>query len=320
MIYYSNSVLHNKHMTFIGRWSPLHKGHIAIMNAKRREHPGLPILVMVRNTKEDTYPPHVRALYIKRWMKKENIRGTIMIIPNVEGVYWGRGVGYNVGMVDVDMEVQKISGTNIRDQMAKATETWKHHVANPDDSYMLTQVLSQIVDRGLVVWLTGCPSSGKTTLAKALLKELSRRYPHLKTQLLDGDDMRTSPLANNVGFSKKDRADHIRRMGYLAGMFADHGVFVVCAFVSPDRRVRNEVRRMIGKDRFIEVHVHADETIRLARDTKGLYKKAKKGEISNLTGFNAPYENPLTPDVFCDTGKTSVVQCTERMLAYITSR
>lgn len=317
MIYYSNTPLITPHMTFIGRWSPLHKGHTAIINAKRSEHPNLPVLVMVRNTKEDIYPPTVRAEYIKIWMLQHNIRGTIMIVPNVEGVYWGRGVGYNVGMVDVDISVQKISGTAIRKEITKNSASWKSRVANDKASYMLSSAISAIVDRGCVIWLTGCPSSGKTTIANALNQKLHEVYPHLKTQLLDGDDMRESPLAINAGFSKEDRANHILRMAYLANMFAVHGIVVICAFVSPDASVRNKAKNIIGKDRFVEVYVQADKKTRMIRDVKGLYKKAKSGEIKNLTGYNAPYEKPVHPNVICNTKKTSASDCVIKILTHV---
>lgn len=320
MIYYSNSNLTIPHLTFIGRWTPFHKGHIAIIEKKRAEHPKAPVLIMVRNTKEDAYPPAVRAEYIKIWMQKKDVKGTIMIIPNVEGVYWGRGVGYNVGVVDVDTSVQKISGTRIRSQIAKRSAGWKHSVADTTASYLLSPKVSHIIDSGLVIWLTGCPSSGKTTIAHALSDTLHERFPHIRTQILDGDDMRTSPLAAGVGFSKDDRANHIRRMFYLADLFAKHGVIVICAFVSPDAAIRIEAKRHIGKQRFVEVYVHANKKLRMMRDNKGLYRKAKLGKINNLTGFNAPYQKSRHPDVVCDTGKVSLVSCVNRILQYIMSR
>ena len=298
-------------MTFIGRWSPFHHGHIAIINKKQSEHPESPILIMVRDTLTDKYSATVRALYIKQWFLENNVHGTIMIIPNVEGVYWGRGVGYSVGFIDVDVETQEISATNIRKGIAAQTDSWKREVATAQSSYLLSASVSHILDHGGVVWLTGCPSSGKTTIAKALDNELHTRFPHLRTQILDGDDMRMSPLGYNVGFSKKDRADHILRMAYLAKMISDHGILVICAFVSPDRKIREEIRIKMVKNTFIEVFVHASKKTRLKRDSKGLYKKAQKGHLSNLTGYNAAYEKPLHPEIICDTEHDSVETCVE---------
>lgn len=306
-------------MAFIGRWSPLHQGHIAIVESKRREHPELPVLMMVRDTKTEAYPATARAEYIRLWMTEEKIKGTIMIIPNIEGVYWGREVGYHVGEVHVDEELKRISGTKIRNSIGQESKHWQRLVASKASASMLTPRISDIQSRGLVIWLTGCPSSGKTTIALALDDAIHRQYPYLRTCRLDGDDMRTSPLAMHVGFTKKDRAEHIRRMAYMAKMFADCGVVVICSFVSPDRPVRSEAKHMIGAERFTEVYVHAKKSTRYLRDVKGLYKKAKAGKITNLTGYNAPYQKPNHPQVRCDTDLLSVSDCVHLILAAITS-
>lgn len=314
MIYYSNSTLTTPHLTFIGRWSPFHNGHVAIINKKRDENPHAPVLIMVRDTNTDAYSAPVRAQYIKRWMQENHIRGTVMIVPNVEGVYWGREVGYSVGMVDVDERIKKISATAIRQRIIQRSKQWIKAVATEESSYLLSPVISRVIDRGFVIWLTGCPASGKTTIAHALEKHLKETFPHLRTQILDGDDMRTSPLAAHVGFSKRERADHIFRMAYVAKMFADHGIIVICAFVSPDRTIRTKSKRLIGKNRFMEVYVRASLTTRMQRDEKGLYKQAERGAIRNLTGFNAQYEAPLRPSVLCDTDRQSIQECVHTIM------
>lgn len=317
MIYYTNTPLHKPHLTFIGRWSPLHQGHIAIVNKKRSQHPKLPILMMVRDTGIETYTAPIRAEYVKSWMIANNIKGTIMIVPNIEGVYWGRDVGYNVGQVDVDRAVAQISGTAIRRDIVKGLPGWDKTVADRHASYILSPAISDIIDHGLVIWLTGCPSSGKTTIARALAKELHLKYPHIKTQLLDGDDVRSSPLATHVGFSKIDRGNHIRRMAYMAKMFSDHGIVVICAFVSPDRAVRQEAKKMIGKNKFVEIYVKASKETRIRRDAKGLYKKARQGLVTNLTGFNAAYEVPLHPNVICDTDTEVLSTCIRTIMTAV---
>ncbi len=319
MIYYSNTRLDVPHMTFIGRWSPFHKGHAAIIQKKMHEQPKTPILLMVRNTTSEAYSPISRAHYLKLWMQDNHVTGTIMIVPNIEGVYWGREVGYNVGLVDVDAATRQISGTNIRHRIKQRQGDWKHVVGLPASAHLLSPNITTIIERGLVVWLTGWPSSGKTTIAQGILQDIHIHYPHLKTQLLDGDDMRANPLARDVGFSPEDRAAHIIRMAYLAKLFADQGILVVCAFVSPDRRVREQAKKMIGKHRFIEVFVKASKQTCMRRDTKGLYRKAKEGRLHNLTGFNAPYEPPLHPTITCNTDRQSVHRCVERILVAIFS-
>jgi adenylyl-sulfate kinase len=306
MIYFTNTNLRKPHMTFIGRWSPLHKGHLALLQKKIKEHPSVPILVMVRDTNTDSYPATIRAEYIKIWMQKSGVHGTIMIIPNVEGVYWGRKVGYNVGVIDVDEKTKKISGSAIRRKIVSKKSLWKNDVAHAPAAALLSPQISKILDQGKVIWLTGCPSSGKTTLAHSLQTRLAGQYPYLKTQILDGDDMRASPLSRGTGFSPEDRAEHIRKMAHLAAMFANHGICVICAFVSPERKIRAEIKKRIGAKRFTEVYVKASLKTRLKRDKKGMYKKAISGQIKNFTGYSAPYEPPHASAVICDTDKQSI--------------
>lgn len=305
-------------MAFIGRWSPFHKGHSAIIQKKLLDQPKLPILIMIRETGTELFPTSIRAEYIKIWMTSQHIQGTIMIVPNIEGIYWGRSVGYNTGIVDVDPKLKRISATEIRQQMKTTHMKWKQSVANGTSSYVLTPTIVTIMTRGLIIWLTGCPSSGKTTIAKALEKELHKKLPHLKTQILDGDDIRNSPLASHVGFTKSDRAKHILRMAYLAKLFADHGIIIICAFVSPDRSIRQKAKAIVGPRRFLEIYVRATKKTRMHRDTKGLYKKASQGKLSNLTGFNAKYEIPNDPDIICDTERNTIMNNVEKIFLRIT--
>src|SRR5690606_15928480 len=131
-------------------------------------------------------------------------------------------------------------------------------------------------------------------------------FSRMKVQILDGDVMRNTPMAENIGFSKEDRAAHIRRMGQLAQMFADQGILVIASFVSPDAKVRADIKKAIGKDRFSEIYVKASKKERMDRDVKSMYKKAKEGKIENFTGFNAPYDVPKKPLVTCDTDKETI--------------
>lgn len=314
MIYYSNSRLDIPHMMFIGRWSPFHKGHTAIITKKLSEQPTTPVLILIRNTTNDLYKPIDRAEYIKIWMKKNRIKGTIMIIPNIEGVYWGRGVGYKTEMVNVDDAVKKISATNIRNQMQNKESLWTSNTAQPDSAYMLSTKVGGIIEHGLVIWLTGCPSSGKSTIARACIQKIHSLFPYLKVQLLDGDEMRASPLARDVGFTVKDRAHHILRMAYLAKMFADHGILVVCAFISPERKIRQEAKRIIGNKRCIEVYVKASRKTCIHRDTKGIYKRAIAGTLKNVTGYNGMYEPPHHPNITCNTDKEALKECINKII------
>ena len=317
MIYFSNTNPQIPHLTFIGRWSPFHAGHTGIIQKKQKDHPDLPVLIMVRDNPGEQYSAQVRAEYIKQWMVKHKVIGTIMVIPNIQGVYWGRGVGYETGYVEIPEKLQQVSGTSIRKSIHSNSPNWKSLVANKSSASMLSPKISNIITRGAVIWLTGCPSSGKTTISNMLTKKISQRYPYLKIQTLDGDQMRSSPLAQGVGFSPSDRAQHIRRMGHMAKMFADHGICVICAFVSPERSIRNQIRKSIGKDRFFEIYVHASKKIRIKRDVKGMYKEAIQGTLKGLTGFDAPYEPPVEPSVRCNTEKETVSESVTKILSTV---
>jgi len=314
MIFFTNTKIDLPHLMFIGRWTPFHKGHKYIIESKRKENPDKPILIQIRETNYDAYPSHVRAEFIKTWMQANDIRGTIMIIPDVHGVYYGRGVGYKIEEIVVPDEIKAISATSIRKGISGEDKEmdWEDSVASKSFANLLSPKVSDIIENGHVVWLTGCPCAGKTTISKALAEKIQQVYPRLKLQVLDGDVMRGTPMAENVGFSKEDRAKHIRRMGQLAQMFADHGILVIASFVSPEKKIRNEIKKTIGSKRFTEIYVKASKKERIARDVKGMYAKAISGEIDNFTGYNAQYQPPVKPAVICNTDKESVEKSVEK--------
>src|SRR3982074_890819 len=156
------------------------------------------------------------------------------------------------------------------------------------------------MSRGFVVWFTGLSGAGKSTIAGALKEELERRGRHV--ELLDGDEVRTH-LSKGLGFSKEDRDTNIRRIGYVAGLVARSGGVAITAAISPYREVRDEVRAQTPG--FVEVYVRCPLETLVDRDTKGLYRKALAGEIANFTGVSDPYEEPLHPEVVCDTALES---------------
>ena len=147
--------------------------------------------------------------------------------------------------------------------------------------------------RSKVIWITGLSGSGKTTIATGLEKELYKRG--FLTCILDGDNVRTG-ISNNLGFSGEDRMENIRRIAEVSKLFLDNGVITINCFVSPTLEIRARARSIIGKDDFIEVYVNAPLDICEQRDVKGLYKKARCGEIKDFTGIDASYEPPLSPD------------------------
>ena len=165
-------------------------------------------------------------------------------------------------------------------------------------------------DEGFVVWLTGLPASGKTTIARALEKVL--RGMGKKVEVLDGDEVRRW-LSPEAGFSREDRERHIRRVAHVSHLLARNGVAVIVSLVSPYRNVRDYARKLIGD--FVEAYVKCSLETCAKRDPKGLYKKASSGEIKDMTGVQDPYEEPLSPEVVLDTEKMSVGECVEALLA-----
>jgi bifunctional enzyme CysN/CysC len=169
---------------------------------------------------------------------------------------------------------------------------------------------------GRVLWLTGLSSAGKSTIATELERELF--LLGMNAFVLDGDNVRHG-LCSDLGFSHKDRAENIRRVGEVARLFADAGIICITAFISPYRSDRDLVRRMVKEDQFIEVFVNAPVTVCEQRDSKGLYAKARKGEIKNFTGVSAPYEPPLAPEIELHTDQLTVTESVEKIIEHLRS-
>ena len=165
--------------------------------------------------------------------------------------------------------------------------------------------------QGFVLWLTGLSGAGKSTIAQALAARLE--HTGQKVERLDGDVMRS--LFPGTGFTREDRDEHIKRIGFMASRLEHHGVVVVASFISPYRQSRQAVRKMCKN--FIEVYVMASLETCQKRDVKGLYKKALAGEIKNFTGLDDPYEQPEKPELVIDTDSLSVEQSVERITEYI---
>ncbi len=166
--------------------------------------------------------------------------------------------------------------------------------------------------QGFILWFTGLSGAGKSTLATALQQRMAVTRP---VEVLDGDEVRTF-LSRGLGFSKPDREENVRRIGYVARMLARHRVAVIIAAISPYRHSRDEVRRLAAEQGipFVEVYAQASLETLIQRDVKGLYKKALAGEISNFTGISDPYEAPESPEVLIQTDKESVEASAARVL------
>lgn len=173
------------------------------------------------------------------------------------------------------------------------------------------QLLKQ---RGMMLWFTGLSGSGKSTVAIALERELHSRG--LLCRILDGDNIR-SGINNNLGFSAEDRVENIRRIAEVGRLFVDTGIITIAAFISPNNQLREMAAEIIGKDDFVEVFVSTPLEECEKRDVKGLYAKARRGEIKNFTGISAPFEAPEHRDITLDTSKLPVEESVKILLDYV---
>ena len=169
----------------------------------------------------------------------------------------------------------------------------------------------------VMIWFTGLSGSGKSTIAIALERELQKRG--LLCRILDGDNIR-SGINNNLGFSAEDRIENIRRIAEIGKLFVDTGIITIAAFISPNNDIREMAANIIGKEDFMEIYVSTPIEECEPRDVKGLYAKARKGEIKNFTGISAPFEAPQHPALSLDTSKLSVEESVNKLLELILPR
>lgn len=195
------------------------------------------------------------------------------------------------------MTVQK--ATNIK---------WHHGKITKDDRIKLLR------QKGVTIWLTGLSGSGKSTIAveieHALIENKHQAY------ILDGDNIRHG-LNKNLGFSPEDRTENIRRIGEVAKLFTDANIITITAFISPYRQDRDNVRKLLKDGEFVEVYIKCPIDVCEQRDTKGLYKKARTGEVKEFTGISAPYEEPLNPELTIDTSTMTVDESTRAVVQYL---
>ena len=171
-------------------------------------------------------------------------------------------------------------------------------------------------DKGFCLWFTGLSGSGKSTITTHLVKELRKRGS--KLEVLDGDVVREN-LSKGLGFSKEDRDENIRRIGFVCNLLSKHGVFAIAAAISPYREIRDEARQMMG-ERFVEAYVKASVETCEQRDVKGLYAKARAGEIKEFTGVSDPYEPPENPELVLETEQQSPEESAQQILVYLEER
>lgn len=197
-------------------------------------------------------------------------------------------------------------------------ETLNEHIYPIFDRMLGREEKEQLLgQRSVMVWFTGLSGSGKSTIAIALERELHQRG--LLCRILDGDNIR-SGINNNLGFSPEDRVENIRRIAEVSKLFVDTGIITIAAFISPNNELREMAARIIGKNDFLEVYVSTPIEECERRDVKGLYAKARRGEIKEFTGVSAPFEAPADPALTLDTSVLSLEQSVGRLLDLILPR
>ena len=185
---------------------------------------------------------------------------------------------------------------------------WHHHQISKQQRAKLKD------QKPCILWFTGLSGSGKSTIANAVESKLYEMGKH--TYLLDGDNIRHG-LNAGLGFSVEDRAENIRRIGEVSKLFVDAGLIVLSAFISPFQKERDRVRSMVEEGEFIEIFVDAPLEICESRDPKGLYKKARSGEIAEFTGISSPYEAPKNPEIHIRNDKRDIEECAEEVIKYL---
>lgn len=173
---------------------------------------------------------------------------------------------------------------------------------------------AQLKQHSIVIWMVGLSGSGKSTLAKALEKDLHDRG--FLTTLLDGDNLRTG-INNNLGFSEADRTENIRRAAETSKLFAACGIITICSLISPTEEIRTMSKNIIGEKDYFELFVNTPIEVCEQRDVKGLYKKARAGEIKNFTGIDSPFEHPVKPSLEVRTDLHSLEDCLQQILTAI---
>jgi sulfate adenylyltransferase len=237
------------------------------------------------------------------------------MIPFRELVYLPEEMRYEEApKVAAHVRTASISGTQVRNDYLNAGRKLPEWFTRPEVAEILAEMYPPRYRQGACIWFTGLSGAGKSTTAEALTVLLQERGRQVT--VLDGDVVRTH-LSKGLGFSKEDRDINIRRIGYVASEIARHGGIVICAAVSPYRATRNDVRNMVGKDRFVEVFMNTPIEVCEQRDVKGMYAKARRGEITGFTGIDDPYEAPLNPEISLETVDRSEEANARQILSYL---
>ena len=257
------------------------------------------------------YGPYDAQELVEQFSEELGVR----VLPFQELVYLSEGDRYEEASRAANGIT--LSGTQVREEYLNQGRELPEWFTRSEVAQILKEAYPPRHRQGVCVWFTGLSGAGKSTTAE-ILTELLLEHGRQVT-LLDGDVVRTH-LSKGLGFSKEDRDINIRRIGFVASELVRHGGVTICAAVSPYRSTRNDVRNMIGADRFIEVFVDTPLGICEQRDTKGIYAQARRGEIKHFTGIDDPYEAPLKPEIALDTVSQTAEENARRILSYLVER
>ncbi|HKN82008.1 MAG TPA: adenylyl-sulfate kinase, partial [Pyrinomonadaceae bacterium] len=220
-------------------------------------------------------------------------------------------------LIPPDLETSSISGAQVREKYLENGERLPPWFTRPEVADILADAYPPRHRQGVCIWFTGLSGAGKSTTAEVLAVLLEQRGRQVT--VLDGDVVRTH-LSKGLGFSKEDRDTNILRIGFVASEIVRHGGMVIAAAVSPYRVTRNEVRNMVGEDRFIQVFVDTPLEVCEQRDAKGMYAKARRGEIKGFTGIDDPYEPPIGAEITLDTVNHTPEENAHLILKYVQER
>jgi sulfate adenylyltransferase len=221
------------------------------------------------------------------------------------------------GKAPANAHIAIISGTQVREEYLAKGKPLPEWFTRRETAEILAEAYPPRHKQGLCIWFTGLSGAGKSTIAQALIPILLEHGR--QATVLDGDVVRTH-LSKGLGFSKEDRDTNILRIGFVAGEIARHHGTVVCAAISPYRKARNEARKMVGEDQFVEVFVNTPIEVCEQRDIKGMYARARRGEIKGFTGIDDPYEEPHNPEVSLETVATTPEENARRIITYLESQ
>jgi sulfate adenylyltransferase len=260
------------------------------------------------------YGPYAAQDLLQRYSAELGVQ----MVPCRELLYLPDEARYEeVSRIPVAARTAAISGTQVREQYLNQGRTLPEWFTRPEVAEILAETYPPRHRQGVCVWFTGLSGAGKSTTADVLTVLLLEHGRQVT--VLDGDVVRTH-LSQGLGFSKADRDTNIRRIGFVAAEIVRHGGVAVCAAASPYRATRNDVRNLVGVEHFVEVFVDTPLEVCEARDTKGLYARARRGEIKNFTGIDDPYEPPEHPEMRLDTVTHTPEENARRILQLLIQR